>query len=95
VHCDANSRNFLFDGTTLEAPDGLQIVDCGGYKEFAPLVFDLAQLEADLKFVLMGSEKDSGYDEINPAVLKSKWVLGSGNNEYASFTLLRHRQLDS
>jgi hypothetical protein len=75
VHCDANSRNFLFDGTTLEAPDGLQIVDCGGYKEFAPLVFDLAQLEADLKFVLMGSEKDSGYDEINPAVLKSKWVV--------------------
>lgn len=74
VHGDANSRNFLFDGTRTDIPSGLQIVDCGGYKQRAPLVFDLAQLEADLKFVLMGTEQDSGYEEIAPTDLKRKWV---------------------
>ncbi|MGD0511607.1 MAG: hypothetical protein ABSA33_07275, partial [Candidatus Micrarchaeaceae archaeon] len=47
-----------------------QIVDCGGYKQNAPLVFDLAQLEADLKFVLMGTEEQSGYKEIDPTFLQ-------------------------
>jgi hypothetical protein len=70
VHGDANARNFLFDGTRTSLPDGLQIVDCGGYKQNAPLVFDLAQLEADLKFVLMGTEEQSGYKEIDPTFLQ-------------------------
>jgi hypothetical protein len=59
VHGDANSRNFLFDGNN-PAVRTLQIVDTGGYQPEALRVFDLAQLEADLKMHLMGTETACG-----------------------------------
>jgi hypothetical protein len=56
VHGDANSRNFLFNGLDEQTPKDLQIVDIGGYRYPALRAFDLAQLESDLKIVLMATE---------------------------------------
>jgi hypothetical protein len=61
IHGDANSRNFLF-GTD---PSRLQVIDCGCHAADAPLLFDLAQIESDLKVNLMASEAVSGYEEID------------------------------
>ncbi len=60
MHGDANSRNFLFHGNDPHTARGLQIVDVGGYHADASRLFDLAQLEADLKFVLMATELSCG-----------------------------------
>lgn len=60
VQGDANSRNFLFHGGDPVAARGLQVVDLGGYQPEALRVFDLAQLEADLKFLLMATETSCG-----------------------------------
>jgi hypothetical protein len=72
VHGDANSRNFLFHGTDQYTARGLQIVDTGGYHPEALRVFDLAQLEADLKFILMATETScGGYLDIDTGRLAS------------------------
>jgi hypothetical protein len=66
VHGDANSRNFLFNGDELTTPKDLQVVDLGGYQDVALRVFDLAQLEADLKILLMATETSARkYLDIN------------------------------
>jgi hypothetical protein len=59
VHGDPNSRNLLFDGKE-QTPSGLRLIDLGGFKAQAPLVADLALLEADIKFVLLATETGSG-----------------------------------
>lgn len=70
VHGDANSRNFLFDGDNIRYAGDLQIVDLGGYRANALRVFDLAQLEADLKILLMGTEPGCRtFLDINPDAL--------------------------
>ena len=58
IYGDANARNFLFD-RTAESPNELQIIDCGGFQQQGPLVFDLAQLESDVKFVLMRTDEQA------------------------------------
>jgi len=66
---DANSRNFLFDGRASD-PDAVVIVDWGGYQSDGLRVFDLAQLESDLKFVLMATEQNcSGLKDLDTARL--------------------------
>ena len=60
VQGDANSRNFLFNGQDRSTAKDLQAVDLGGYKDTALRVFDLAQLEADLKIQLMATETSCG-----------------------------------
>jgi hypothetical protein len=76
IHGDANGRNFLFDGSK-DVPSELQIIDWGGYLDCdgdvdrgglrrPPLVFDLAQLESDVKYALMGTENSApGYLDID------------------------------
>ena len=73
IHGDANSRNFLFTTNVAGAPSGLQVIDCGCHSTDAPLLFDPAQLESDLKVNLMASELKSGYEEIDVARLP-EWV---------------------
>ncbi len=69
IHGDANSRNFLFESNAVSAEE-VQIVDCGAYQDSAPIVFDLAQLESDVKFVLMASDESAnGYLDIDTARL--------------------------
>jgi len=64
VHADANSRNFLFNSETPD-PSGLQIIDCGCYSKDAPLLFDPAQMESDLKINLMATEERGTFGEID------------------------------
>jgi hypothetical protein len=69
IHGDANSRNFLFTTDPTGAPSGVQVIDCGCHASGAPLLFDPAQLESDLKINLMTSETASSYEEIDVAQL--------------------------
>jgi hypothetical protein len=55
VHGDANARNFLFNAS-MEDPYDVQVIDYGSYASEAARIFDLAQLESDLKVVLMSTE---------------------------------------
>jgi hypothetical protein len=73
AHGDANARNFLFD-RTHEEPAGLQIIDCGGFDDNTPLVFDLAQMESDLKINHMASEDSASYGEIDTELLADWWA---------------------
>lgn len=73
IHGDANSRNFLFGKNCSGAPCTLQVIDCGCHATKAPLLFDPAQLESDLKINLMATEAASGYQEIDPRQLPG-WI---------------------
>ncbi len=72
THGDANARNFLFD-RTKKRPTGLQIIDCGSFDDHSPLIFDLAQMESDLKIVLMATEDSSTYGDIDTVLLADWW----------------------
>jgi hypothetical protein len=56
IHGDPNSRNCLVDPGNAA---NLQLIDCGGYKRHGRLVADLALLECDIKFGLLGCEQAS------------------------------------
>ncbi len=63
IHGDPNSRNCL---VSPGDPSNVRIIDCGDYREDGLLVFDLAQLECDIKLVLMGTEADHpGFGDID------------------------------
>ena len=60
VHNDPNSRNWLL---LAEGNCDPRLIDCGDYEERWRLVSDLAAVECDLKFVLLGTEeKPPTYD---------------------------------
>lgn len=78
THGDANARNFLFD-RTKKRPTGLQIIDCGSFDDHSPLVFDLAQMESDLKIVLMATEDSRTYGDIDTVLLADWWKQESAS----------------
>jgi hypothetical protein len=84
-HGDANSRNFLFSEEPVYPPYDLQVIDCGCHHLDAPLLFDPAQLESDLKVNLMASEAASGYEEIDAAQLP-QWIEMEKQSLDAPFT---------
>lgn len=56
IHGDPNMRNCLVN---IENHEDLKLIDCGDYISDGRLVWDLAAIESDIKFVLMGSEYES------------------------------------
>lgn len=77
IHGDANARNFLFDSRSLHV-NRLQVVDCGSFRPNAPLVFDLAQLESDLKVILMCTDEHAdGYYDADSGIVGARLVEDS------------------
>jgi hypothetical protein len=67
IHGDANARNFLIS-SQVASP---QIIDCGAFRDSAPRLFDLAQMEADLIINLTAIERDApGYGDIDTRLLR-------------------------
>lgn len=56
VHGDPNPRNWLVDQSD---PTDVRVIDCGDYTSNGRLVSDLAIMERDIKFVLLGTEKNA------------------------------------
>jgi hypothetical protein len=57
VHGDPNPRNWLVDEGN---PADVRVIDCGDYSSSGRLVSDLAIMERDAKFVLLGTEFNAG-----------------------------------
>jgi len=69
VHGDPNSRNCLVE---RNKPENLLLIDCGTYESKGYRVFDLSQIETDIKLVLMASE-ESGYGDLDAQYIR-KWA---------------------
>ncbi len=66
THWDPHSRNVLVSASD---PTDMLLIDCGDYRADGFPITDLAQIEADLKLILMTSD-EGGFADLRPGALK-------------------------